>query len=116
MKINRFICLLLVIGCGVFASYYGGNISYALFYLVLMLPVVSFFYTVYVYARFKIYQSIDSYLVVKGDWTNYAFIVANEDFITFRNIKVNFLKDKSTIEEGTQATEYSLLPSESEGL
>jgi hypothetical protein len=43
-------------------------------------------------------------------------VVANEDVITFRNIKVNFLKDKSTIESTNQITEYSLLPNESEKL
>jgi Uncharacterized conserved protein (some members contain a von Willebrand factor type A (vWA) domain) len=114
MRINRLICLLLITGSGVYATYHGGNISYALFYLALLLPVVLFLYTVYVYIKFKIYQSIDNYLVVKGDWTKYAFIVANENFITFTNIKVNFLKDKSKIEAAGQNIEYSLLPSESE--
>ncbi len=116
MKINRIICLALIIVCGVFASYYGGNISYALFYLAIFLPITSFLYTVYVYARFKIYQSLDNYLVVKGDWIPYAFVVANEDYVTFRNIKVNFLKDKSTIEAADQVAQYSLLPNESERL
>lgn len=116
MKLNRVLCILSIIGCAIFASYYGGNISYALFYLSILVPIVSFFYTTYVYARFKLYQSIGSFLVIKGDWLPYSFIVANEDFITFRNIKVNFLSDKSTIEAANQTTQYSLLPSESERL
>ncbi|HWT27634.1 MAG TPA: DUF58 domain-containing protein [Mobilitalea sp.] len=116
MRINRWICALSIISSGVFASYYGGNISYALFYLTIMIPIVAFFYTVYVYFRFKLYQSMDSYLVVKGDWTLYSFVIANEDYITFRNVKVNFLKDKSTIEATNQTAEYSLLPNESERL
>ncbi len=116
MKMNRLICALAIIGSGVFASYYGGNISYAFFYLCILLPIVSFLYTVYVYARFKIYQSLSRYLVVKGDWTEYSFVIANEDYITFRNVKVNFLTDKSTIEDTSQSTEYSLLPSEKEKL
>ncbi len=114
MKINRLICILTIIGSSIFASYYGGNVSYALFYLTLLIPVIAFLYTVYVYFRFKIYQSMESYLVVKEDWTTYSFIIANEDYITFRNVKVNFLSDKSTIEAANQITEYSLLPSESE--
>ena len=116
MRMNRIICFLLIIGSGVFASFYGGNITYALFYLSLSLPITAFIYTLYVYKQFKIYQSLDSYLVVKGDWTNYAFIVANEDYVTFRNIKVNFIKDKSTIEATGQTTQYSLLPGERESL
>jgi hypothetical protein len=114
MRLNRLIFTAAIIGSSIFASYYGGNISYALFYLSLLLPAIAFLYTVYVYFRFKIYQSMDSYLVVKGDWTTYSFVIANEDFITFRNVKVNFLGDKSTIESTHAITEYSLLPSESE--
>lgn len=114
MRINRIICVSLIIGSGVFASYYGGNISYALFYLSILVPVIAFLYTVYVYIQFKLYQSMGSYMVVKGDWTDYSFIIANEDFITFRNVKCNFLSDKSTIEATNETAEYSLLPSESE--
>jgi Uncharacterized conserved protein (some members contain a von Willebrand factor type A (vWA) domain) len=53
---------------------------------------------------------------VKGDWTQYSFVVANEDYITFRNIKVNFLSDKSRIEAANRTIEYSLLPGEEERL
>lgn len=114
MKINRLICILFIIGSGVFASCYGGNISYALFYLAIFIPLLSFLYTLYVYVRFKIYQSMDSYVVVKGDWNNYSFIIANEDFIAFRNVKVNFLLNKSTIKKTEESIEYSLLPNDKE--
>lgn len=116
MKINRLICILSIIGSGIFASYYGGNIPYALFYLTILIPIIAFIYTLYVYFRFKLYQTMDSFLVVKGDWTGYSFIIANEDYVTFRNIKVNFLHDKSTIESTSQDVNYSLLPSERERL
>jgi hypothetical protein len=116
MKINRLIFAAAIIGSSVFASYFGGNISYALFYLSIFIPIIAFLYTLYVYFRFKIYQKMDAYLVVKGDWIIYSFVIANEDYITFRNVKVNFLSDKSTIESANQIAEYSLLPSESERL
>ncbi len=116
MIINRLICLALIIGSSIFASYYGGNFSYALLYLSLLLPVISFLYMGYVYFKFKIYQTIDSRLIIKGDWTLYSFVIANEDYITFRNVKVNFLKDKSTIAAANQTIEYSLLPGEKEKL
>jgi hypothetical protein len=116
MKINRLIFAAAIIGSSVFATYFGGNISYALFYLSIFIPIIAFLYTLYVYFRFKIYQKMDAYLVVKGDWIIYSFVIANEDYITFRNVKVNFLGDKSTIEAANQIAEYSLLPSESERL
>ncbi len=114
MIITRILCVMFLIGSGVFASYYGGNISYALFYMAIFTPIISYAYTIYVYFRFKIYQSMDNYVVVKGDWNDYSFVIANEDFITFRNVKVNFLYDQSSIKKTDESVEYSLLPGERE--
>lgn len=114
MKITRLLSVLFIIASGVFASNIGGNIPYAIFYLAIFIPIISFLYTLYVYIRFKIYQSMDNYVVVKGDWNNYSFVIANEDFIAFRNVRVNFLYDKSTIKRTTESIEYSLLPSDKE--
>lgn len=94
MFINRIIMLILIIASAIFASHYGGNVSYALFYMSLSVPVVSILYTFYVYIRFRIYQEIGQRLVVKGDFIPYSFTLANEDYITFRSIKVNFFHDK----------------------
>lgn len=114
MRITRLFCVIIIIGSAVFASYYGGNISYALFYASVSLPVIAFLYTLYVYVRFKIYQSMDNYIVVKGDWNNYSFVIANEDYIAFRNVKVNFLQGQSTIRQTGGIMEYALLPGEKE--
>lgn len=116
MRLNRLICIAAIIGSGIFASYYGGNAVYALFYLTILIPIIAFLYTVYVYFRFRLYQEIGSHLITKGEWNDYSFVIANEDFITYRNIKVKFLSDKSTIEAANQVTEYCLLPNEKEKL
>lgn len=116
MFINRIIILILIIASAIFASYYGGNVSYALFYMSLSIPAVSALYTLYVYIRFRIYQDIGRRIVVKGDLTPYAFTLANEDYITFRSIKVNFLHDKSSIANINDIREYCLLPGQSERL
>lgn len=116
MKLNRLFTVLAILGCGLFVSNYGGNISYGLFYLSIFIPVTAFLYTLYVYFRFKIYQSMEKLVVVKGEWNQYSFIIANEDYLSFRNVKVNFFTDKSTIEDAGQMTEYCLLPDEKEKL
>jgi hypothetical protein len=105
-----------IIGSGVFVSYFGGTISYSLFYLSLLTPLLSFLYTLFVYFQFKLAQSIESVLVRKGEWNEYSFTIANENFITFSRIKVNFFKEKSTMEITSGINEYSLLPGESEKL
>jgi uncharacterized protein (DUF58 family) len=114
MLINRVLMVVFIIASAVFASCYGGNVSYALFYMSLSLPVISVLYTFYVYIRFRIYQEIGQRMVVKGDFVPYSFTLANEDYITFRSIKVNFLHDKSTIVNVDDIKEYCLLPGQSE--
>ncbi len=114
MFINRIIMLILIIASAIFASHYGGNVSYALFYMSLSVPVVSILYTFYVYIRFRIYQEIGQRLVVKGDFIPYSFTLANEDYITFRSIKVNFFHDKSSIANIDNISEYCLLPGQLE--
>jgi uncharacterized protein (DUF58 family) len=114
MLINRILLIVLIIASGIFASYYGGNVSYALFYMSLFIPAVSLFYTFYVYVRFRIYQEVGQRIVVKGDLIPYFFTLANEDYITFRSVKVNFLHDKSIISNAEDIREYCLLPGQSE--
>lgn len=116
MRKNRFILLLVIAASGVFVSSYGGNVSYALFYGALFLPVVALFYTFYVYIRFRLYQEISQRIVVKGDLTPYTFTIANEDYITYRSVKVNFLCDTSHIIHSTALREYCLLPNTKEVL
>lgn len=112
MSINRMIVIGFIIGTVILTSFYGGNVSYALFYLSFLIPFVSFLYTVYVYARFRLYQDIGRRIVVKGELIPYSFTIANEDFVTFSSIKVNFLWDKSAITNGKSVKEYCLLPGE----
>lgn len=113
MNISQIIMLLSIIASGIFASFFGGNVPYAFFYLFLTIPMVSFLYTFYVYTRFRLYQKMGSYIVVKGELTPYSFTVANEDFITFSSIRVNFLSDKSTILNADRVENYCLLPNTS---
>ena len=110
MKINRLLCIMFIIEW--ILPLFRRQYFLCAFYL--FFTIISFLYTLYVYIRFKIYQSMDNYVVVKGDWNNYSFMIANEDYIAFRNVKVNFLYDKSTIRRTTESMEYSLLPSDTE--
>lgn len=114
MLLNRIILLLFIIAAGVFASFHGGNTAYAFYYMTILIPVVSFLYTFYVYIRFRIYQEIEQRIIVKGELVPYAFTIANEDYITFRSVKVNFLDDKSVVLNTETMKEYCLLPNTSE--
>lgn len=111
MRKNRIIMAIFIIASGTFASFYGGNVPYAFFYLSICIPIIAYLYTGYVYLRLRIYQKVENHIVVKGDLTPYSFTIANEDYITYTSIKVNFLSDKSKITNADTNEEYCLLPS-----
>lgn len=113
MKIYRYILIGFLIIATIFVSNHGGNVSYAIFYLAIILPIVAFIYTLYVYQRFRIYQMIDHKTIVKGDLVPYRYTVSNEDFITYRSIQVRFFDDKSQVVGADATIEYTLLPGES---
>lgn len=109
---NRLILAAAIIAAAVFASFYGGNIPYALFYLTLCAPIISFLYTVYVFIRFKLYQEISERTLVKGEATDFSFRLANEDFISYQKIQVQFFSGMSTIPNVSEDESYCLQPSE----
>ena len=50
---GKLIYLLFLIGSTILVSFRGGNISYLLFYFALLLPVLAFLYSLYVFNRFN---------------------------------------------------------------
>ncbi len=113
---NRIISIIFIIASTIFVSYYVGKFAYVIFYASLIIPLISIVYTFIVYIRFKLNQNIDKRVVLKGELTPYEFVLSNEGFISYVNIKVNFFDDKSYIEDNGETLEYSLLPNEREVL
>ena len=109
---NRIILCLVIVATGVFVSFFGGSISYGLFYTSLLVPVVSFAYMLYVHFRCRIYQLIEHKTVVKGEHIPYQFILSNEDVIAFTNIYVSFRTDFSEVDHVDADKTYCLLPQE----
>ena len=109
---NRLILLIAIIAAGTFASFYGGNIPYTLFWLTLAVPVIALLYTFYVYLRVKVYQQIDQMVIVKGETSGYTFRVANEDFVAYQDMKIHFFTGMSTVEGTQEDMSYCLLPGE----
>lgn len=106
---NRLILLFLILAAGAFASFYGG-ISYLPLFILLILPVVSFLYLVYVFFSLRISQNVDERILYKGEETPYRFVLVNEKMIVYSGIQVSF---KSGLYEATGLEEnrnYSLLP------
>ncbi len=114
MWLRRILFLLLIIITAVFASFYGGPLPYALFYLSLLLPLLSYLYLLYIYNRFRVYQLIEKKTLVKYESVPFQFILANEDFLTYAHIRVTFLDDYSSLEQVDASHSYTLLPGDRE--
>lgn len=109
--IKRIVLAAVIVASGVFASFYGGA-ARSVFYASLMLPAVSLLYTLYVYTRFRIYQSVEFKTVVKGEKTPYFFILSDEDFISYSDVRVTFLEDFSAPQNMSICRSYFLTPGE----
>ena len=91
-------------------SFYGGAISYGLFFGVTLIPVVSLIYLFCVYLRFKIYQDTTKKNLVCGKPTPYLFILQNEDWFAYTGISVRMHSSFSYAEDTFESVEYELLP------
>ena len=109
MKRNGYIALGLFILSLVIISYVGGPASYGFFFFTLFVLLVSFIYTIVVFARFKIYQSIESRTVTAGSATPFFFTLQNEDVFTHSGVRTHFFTDFSSI-TGLSDEEYELMP------
>lgn len=110
MKIRRWILLCLWILSLVAISFYGGTVSYGLFFGVTLLPVLSFVYLFLVYRCFTLHQKIESRNLVCGQPIPYYFVLQNESHFAFSGVSVRLFSSFSYVEKLPDDREYELLP------
>lgn len=110
MKARRAVFLILWILALILISFYGGAVSYGIFFALTLIPPISLLYIVCVCFRYKVYQEIGSRNIVCGQSTPYYFILQNEDKFAFAGIGISFFSDFSYVEELPEKNEYELLP------
>ncbi|MBP5746528.1 MAG: DUF58 domain-containing protein [Lachnospiraceae bacterium] len=110
MKRNRIILLILWVLSLIGISFYGGQISYGLFILFSLIPIISLLYILCVYLLFKIYQNIDARDIVCNNTATFYFTLQNESLISFSGVRVLFYSTFSTISGLDDKTEYELRP------
>jgi uncharacterized protein (DUF58 family) len=112
MTRSRLISLGFIAAAAVFASFFGGSFSYALFYAAVAVPASCLIYVIFVYIKLRVYQVIDSKIVVKGDKIGYKYIISNESTVFFADIRTEFLSDYSKVNIQDNAGGISLAPSQ----
>ncbi len=112
MRIRRLCLALLFVLSLIAISRYGGVISYSLFYAVLLIPVLSLVYLLYVYLRFRVYQEIKTRNIVAGEPVSYSFILKNEGLTVFTSVAVKIYADFSFVEKVPDNQQFRLFPGE----
>lgn len=116
MRRNPLLLLFFIIGTCTFASFFGGRISYTLFYFSLAIPAVAVIYSIYVYFSIRFIQEVKNKMVIKEEPTDFEFCLCNENIVTFTGVKVRFFQDKSYLMNIDENKEYCLLPGQRESV
>ena len=110
MKMRNWILLDLWVLSLAAISYYGGAVSYGIFWGITFIPVISLIYLIFVYFNLRILQQIESRNMICGQPMPYFFVLQNDSFCVFASISVNLFSSFSSVEDLPGDTEYELLP------
>ncbi len=73
-----------------FAYFYPGSIASVFFYIIILIPVISFIYVVYIYLKFKFKESVDNQFVTKGDKVYFNVEIVNTTRIIYPYVEILF--------------------------
>lgn len=110
MAKNRFLYCSLFFLSLIFIYFYGGKIPYMLFYIIVVLPILSIVFTLIAYSRFRFVEALDKRIVVKGDTVNFTLSIHNPDIFLYPFIKVTFYGEDTIFSRQFQPKSFSLLP------
>ena len=91
-------------------TFYGGVISYGLFGMLTLLPLVSFGYVLYVLYSFKIYQEMGYRWIQVNQRVPFYFSLVNEFFLGYAGVRVCYYSSFSSIIGMEDQIEYELPP------
>ena len=109
MKYRRIIFFLLWLLSLVAISFYGGAISYGLFFGLTIIPFLSFIYIFFVYRQFEIYQEIESRTIVCKQPMPYYFVLENSTYYAFAGVSTRLFSKLSYVMEMPDDEEYELV-------
>ena len=112
MRIRRLVFFVSWILSLVVISFFGGTISYGLFFALTLLPLICVAYLTAVTAGFRIYQKLESRNVVAGQPVEYYFVLQNEMPFAFAGLQVQLFSGLFEVADVPDNREYELLPGE----
>ncbi len=112
MKRNRRILFLLWVLSLIGISLRGGPVTYGVFFVLTLVPVISLLYIRLVIVLFKIYQDLDGKDLTANHPAVFRFVLQNESVVLFSGVRVLFYSSFSSIGGLSDRIEYELLPKE----
>lgn len=91
-------------------SFFGGVVSYGIFWALTLIPVMMLVYLIFVLFGVKIYQELNIMDVVSRAPVSYYFTLQNESFLAFSSVKVTFFDFGVDYGDLNKDEEYELLP------
>lgn len=110
LLIRRIIYIVLFILSLVFISFRGGNLSYMLFFMMVMNTIVSIVYIFYVFFTIKIYQTVPERRITKKEIVPYNLKINNESIIAYRAVRLHFVEQLSEIRESDELGSIDMEP------
>lgn len=110
MFVRRIIYAVLCILSLVFISFRGGNLSYMLFFMMLMNTILSIVYILYVFFTIKIYQNIPERRITKKEIVPYNLKLNNESVIAYRDVRLHFMEELSWVAKSAELGNIGLDP------
>ncbi len=107
-KKNLSIYLLSLILSIVFASFYGGAVSFVPLYSLLLLIPVSIFYIFINYKFLRVYQEIEVHRIVKGENHRFRATIENAGILPITGMKLGLYKDRCDLFDISDGQEISL--------
>ncbi|MBR4456985.1 MAG: DUF58 domain-containing protein [Solobacterium sp.] len=110
MKRNKWILLGLWLLSLAGISLQGGPVTYGIFFLLTLLPLLSLFYLFLEYSLFRIYQETEGNVLVCNHPCVFHFSLQNESPILFSGVRVRFYASFSSISGLSDETVFELHP------
>lgn len=113
MRARRLAAYLILLAAAVtWASFYGGALPYTFLYMVLLVPVASGLYLMYVCQFIRFYQNLPSHRVTKGEMTSYRLSVENTGPLPFVSVTLLLEKELCIVRGLEDGTRITLMPGE----
>lgn len=109
MKKNRLYLIILLV-TGILTYYIEGYILTTIFYILLLIPILSFASILLTYNRFQVSHKVSKKNIVKGDKINYTVTLFNTDSLVYCPIKLKLESDKILFKNQFESPTIVLYP------